>query len=125
MLNGLGVETDRKADVVGSLTNLSHEVDALVQRCSRSGGLATAAFFTFPPYLIFHGSLFVLEVPCAPPTSTLLHRKVDREYSLLQLLNSHFGLVFLTYCPVAVAAEEFCTTWGTTDECDLCSNFAT
>lgn len=45
MLNELGMETDRKENIVGSLTNLGHEVDALVQRCSESGGLATTAFF--------------------------------------------------------------------------------
>ena len=72
MLNDLDMETDRKANIVGSLTNLSHEADALVQRCSESGGLASVVFSRFL-LIAFHGSLFVLDVPCAPniePSST-------------------------------------------------------
>ena len=66
LLNALGMETDRKANIVRSLTNLSHEADALVQRCARSTEVWRSRILTFLPYLIFYGSLFVLDVPCAP-----------------------------------------------------------
>jgi hypothetical protein len=52
---------------------LEHEADALVQRCSERAEVWRLQFFFVSFLLDFHGSLFVLDVLCAPniePSST-------------------------------------------------------
>ena len=72
MLNELDMETNRKADIVRSLTNLSTRRTLGTAMLRESGGLATTVLYV--SFLLdFHGSLFVLDVSCAPniePSST-------------------------------------------------------
>ena len=72
VLNELDTKTNRKADIVGSLTNLSTRRTLGTAMLRESGGLATAVFY-ISFLLDFHGSFFVLDVSCAPniePSST-------------------------------------------------------
>jgi hypothetical protein len=66
------METNRKADIVGSLTNLSTRRTLGTATLGERGGLVNAVFYV--SFLLdFHGSLFVLDVSCAPniePSST-------------------------------------------------------
>ena len=72
MLNGLGMEIDRKADIAGvPLANLSHEVDALVRSDARRAEVWRLQVFHIASLLAFHGSLLLRILFRAPPTSTL------------------------------------------------------
>lgn len=66
------METIGKADIVGSLTDLSTRWTLGTAMLRESRGLAIAVFLRY--FLLdFHGSNFVLDVSCAPniePSST-------------------------------------------------------
>jgi hypothetical protein len=95
---------------------LEHEADAWYSDAQRA---ATAVFYV--SFLLdFHGSNFVLDVSCAPniePFNT--RRSTVNAFSAIYSI-SHFGWIFLT-----CGCRGFCTTWDTTDECCLSSDFAT
>ena len=110
--------TNREADIVGSLTNVSTglTLGTVMLKEQRFGD---CSFFYDSFLLDFHVSNFILGVSCAPniePSST--GRSTVDSFSALY---SHFGQISLTSCQVAVAAG----TLDTTDECCLSSDFAT
>ncbi|KAF8811108.1 hypothetical protein BYT27DRAFT_6455229 [Phlegmacium glaucopus] len=124
MLNELGMETDRKVNIVRSLKNLSHEADALVQRCVQSAEVWPLWSPIFPPYLIFHGSLFVLDVPCAPNIESFkTGRSTVNAFSGCYSTLAAVG--FLDLLSGSGLCGGFCTTWGTTDESYFCLDLAT
>lgn len=72
LLNELDKETNRKADIVGSLTNLSTRRTLWYSDAQRERRFGDCSFYV--SFLLdSHGSLFVLDVSCAPniePSST-------------------------------------------------------
>jgi hypothetical protein len=81
-------------------------------------------FFHVSSLLAFHGSLLVLDVPCAPniePSNT------GRSTVMLSLLVTQLSLRpgFLDLLSGSRGCRGFCTTWDTTEECYLCSDFVT
>ena len=65
MLIELGMEIDRKADMVGSLANLSPRGGRLGTAMLGERKFGDCSFSTFPLCLLFMGQIF-LDVPCAP-----------------------------------------------------------
>ena len=84
---------------------LEHEVDAWYSDARRAEVWRLQFFIRFFFLLDSHGSNFVLGVSCAPNIEPSSTGRSTVKCFLCYSFNSHFGWIFLTSCPVAVAAE--------------------